>query len=361
LITRRELLVGLAGGVALAQTIPSAKRRYSDPATEFEVVRLTDPEYASFLLPSYGLMFPRRSDSLIYVSDRSGSLQAFSLELKSGISQMLTSATALDAAAITLTPDFRNLCYIDSGSVMVCDRAGGKAREIYKLSAAFTVGQGMSVTADGPSALVADGTKLLMVSIGLRRQVSTVVDAKFPVSEPMPRPKRASVLYRGEQGGLFLAHLDGSRNLKLKTVAGGTGSVRWSVDGRSIFYVNIPEDKTKPYALRELDPDTGEDKLVSATTQFAGFSCNADASVFVGASASKASPYVLLLVRSGRREMTLCEHKAGDGAKVHPVFTPNSEQILFQSDRHGKSALYSMQIDKLVERTEQEEESDRKR
>src|SRR5262249_6141125 len=75
-------------------------------------------------------------------------------------------------------------------------------------------------------------------------------------------------------------------------------------------------------------------------------------SVFVGASGSKASPHVLLLVRAVKRELTLAEHRASDARMVSPVFAPSSQRIFFNSDRHGKPAIYSMQIERLVEQTE---------
>ena len=109
-------------------------------------------------------------------------------------------------------------------------------------------------------------------------------------------------------------------------------------------------------SLRELTPDTNsEDKPIADTSQFVTFGRNADASVFVGASGSKASPHVLLLVRAVRRELTLAEHRASDPSMVAPVFAPNSRRIFFNSDRHGKPAIYSMQVDKLVEETEDDE------
>ncbi len=95
-----------------------------------------------------------------------------------------------------------------------------------------------------------------------------------------------------------------------------------------------------------------EDHFISATTQFVHFGRNADSSVFVGASGSKASPYVLLLVRAVRRELTLCEHKASDPRLVAPIFSPNSQRIFFQTDRHGKWAIYRMSMERLVEETE---------
>jgi oligogalacturonide lyase len=61
---------------------------------------------------------------------------------------------------------------------------------------------------------------------------------------------------------------------------------------------------------------------------------------------------VLLLLRATSRELTLCEHRASDPASVAPVFSPDSQRIYFQSDRHGKPAIYRMRVDTLVEKTE---------
>ena len=99
-----------------------------------------------------------------------------------------------------------------------------------------------------------------------------------------------------------------------------------------------------------------QDKLVAPTSQFVSFGRNADGSVFVGASGSLASPYVLVLVRSVRRELTLCEHKSSDPALVAPIFSPTSQRIYFQSDRHGKAAIYSVVLDKFLEKTETDED-----
>jgi oligogalacturonide lyase len=107
--------------------------------------------------------------------------------------------------------------------------------------------------------------------------------------------------------------------------------------------------------LREHIPDTGEDKLIANTTQFVTFDRNADASVFVGASGSKASPYVLLLVRSGRREMTLAEHKASTPQSVVVAFSSNSQRLFYNTDREGRPAIYSIPLEKFVEDTDNAE------
>jgi oligogalacturonide lyase len=144
---------------------------------------------------------------------------------------------------------------------------------------------------------------------------------------------------------------DGGQNRKLKVAAGVSGSPIWSTDGRTLLYLNLPEDKRQLNNLRELTPDANVDKLVAKTSQFACFGANRDASVFAGASRN-ASPALLLLLRVTQRERTLCEHKASDPESVSPVFSPDSQRIYFQSDRHGKPAVYCMHIEKLVEKTD---------
>jgi oligogalacturonide lyase len=300
-------------------------------------------------------MFPRRGNYLIYAGDRDGSLQVFALDLKSWESRQLTEATALDRYSMTLTADDRFICYVDSGAVWLASVGGsGSPRRLYELSRDSEPGAGLSAVTDG-SVVVVDGqTRLIKVGL-LRGGVSNVATATEPIFDPMPRPRRGSVLYRTGDGSLWLAHLDGSRSFPLKTAPGGIGPARWSPDGTTILYLNYPGDG-RPHALRELSPDTGEDKLIAPTTQFVQFSANKDATVFVGASKSLASPYVLLLIRTARRELTLCEHKSSDPAMASPVLSPDSQRVFFSSDRHGKPALYSMMIEKLVEKTEEEQE-----
>src|SRR5712692_81067 len=182
---------------------------------------------------------------------------------------------------------------------------------------------------------------------------TTLAEADEEMRDPVPRPKRASLLYR-RAGGAWLANFDGQQNYRLRVAEGETASAIWSPDGRAVLYLNIPADKHRLNNIREFTPDTNEDKSVADTSQFAAFERNSDASMFVGASGSKASPYVLLLARAVKREFTLCEHRASDPRMVAPVFSPNSQRVFFTSDQDGKPAIYSMVVDKLVENTTEE-------
>jgi oligogalacturonide lyase len=358
-LTRRSLLIsGIAASRLFGQqrgaSFPSDAGRYADPLTELDVYRLTKPDYSTRLTAWYNRGIARNSGWMLCCCDRGGSPQAFRLELKSGEMKQLTQTEELDGATLSLTPDNRSFCYFAGRSLFVSALGGQRDRELYKIPEGWERGAGMTVGPDGTHATFVETTgeasRIRMVTLG-QGVVRTVIDAPFAMSHPIHRPMRAQILYRQGTDTLWLVNSDGAQNRKLRTAAGEIASPNWSGDGKTVLYLNLPEDKKQLNNIRELGPDTNTDKLVAKTSQFACFGANRDTSVFAGASRN-ASPAVLLLLRVTQRERTLCEHKSSDPVSVAPVFSPDSQRVYFQSDRHGKPAIYSMHIEKLVEKTD---------
>jgi oligogalacturonide lyase len=351
-ITRRSfaalLATPLLAAVEKGRTYPTEIVKYSDPSTELDVYRLTSPTVASFLPAPYQKAAARHGAFLLYSSDRTGTLQPFHLDLKTGESSQLGETTALDPATITLLPGERNCLYFDGP---VLRQSLGMQREIYRVPDGWERTQGFAVTDDGTNAIFAEkqGSRSRLRRVSLVRPLpATIFEAGGEITLPLPRPKRAQILYR-KDSALWLVNLDGQQNRRLKTES--CGPALWTPGGRTIVYLHISDNPAELNTLRELTPDDNTDKLLAKTSQFVAFGENGDASVFVGASRNKASQTVLLLLRAARREFTLCEHKASDAATVQPIFSPDSQSIFFQSDRHGKSALYRIKVEKLVEET----------
>lgn len=322
---------------------------YPDPATDLEVIRLTDPSFSSGMTASHLRPFTRRGESLLYWSERYENRQAFLLDLKNGGSKQLTDAAALDPASLSLSADDRSFFFFDGSSLKEAQLANQRLREIHNVPE-DAVRTGFSLGADG-SALFSErrNGRTRIVSV-LRQQTRRVLEIDGEIEELMVRPRHAQVLYRAD-GGLWLVNLDGSGNRRLKTAPGNTGEALWIPSGRTFVYLHIPEDPKELITLREHAPDAGTDTLLAKTSQFISAAPNADASVFAGASRSRASAYVLILLRIARRELTLCEHRASDPAMVRPVFSPDSQNVLFVSDRHGKPAIYQVHVGRFVEET----------
>src|SRR6185312_1212969 len=306
---------------------------------------------------SYNRAIAKNSSFMLFCCDRTGSPQAFRIDLKTAQTRQLTDVVNLDGSSLTLTPDNRSFCYFAGRSLYITSLSTLHQRELYQIPEGWERCAGLSVGPDGTHATFAEkkgtGSRLLMASL-IQGVARTVVEAPFEMSDPLPRPLRAQVLYRQGDAALWMVNQDGQQNRKLKIAPGRFASANWTLDGKTLLYLNLPDDKRQLNSIHELSPDTNTDKLVAKTSQFASLGFNRDSSVFVGASANASSPTVLILLRLTRRELTLCEHKSSQPSATAPQFSPDSQRIYFQSDRDGKSAIYCMHVEKLVEKTEAE-------
>ena len=360
--TRRAFVCAPAIAVAAehagkGQSLATDRRRYLDPATEFEVVRLTDPAHTSYLAPAYAHGASRKGNFLVYSSDRGGSWQLFRMDLKSGVPRQLTGATALDPHNFTMLSDEHSVCYFDERRLLLAPFSSLRERVVYEIPEGWERADGFSVAADSLFAFLIEKKtdsnvhRLRMIPV-MKGAAATLAEKDGPITSPAARPRRASVLYAYDDGA-WLVHYDGQQNRRLKTAPGVVTSPTWSPHGHNVIYINFPAEKGQLNGLREVVADTGADRLIAPTSQFVRFGCNGDATVFIGASGSKASPHVLLLLRAARKELTVCEHKASDPSMAAPQFAPSSQRIFFQTDRDGKPAIYTMALEKWVEKTDE--------
>jgi oligogalacturonide lyase len=361
LYSRRAFLASLAVATRAAETttkgrvLPSVAVHYSDPATEFTVVRLTDPQFTSSLPAAGNRGVTARQ--LLYASDLDGKWQAFRMDLKSKESRQLTDAENLDAASLALLANERGFWHFDGPSLVETSFPALKPRVVYKVPEGFDKLPGASYSDDGRYAAFIEKSatshrlRLLRTQSG---EAATLLESAEELSDPLLRPRDSSLIYRS-QGTLWSVRFNGKENRRLPLAEGETPQAQWAADGHAVEYLNRPADPRKLTALREWTPG-GEDAKIADTSQFVRFHANADASVYVGASGSKASPYLLLLIRAARRELAVAEHRASDPAMVAPVFSPNSQFVVFVSDRHGKPAIYWMAVDKLVTETDGSEQ-----
>jgi oligogalacturonide lyase len=324
-------------------------RKYPDPATEWQVLRLTDPAFASGMTAPHLRQFTRHSDSLLYSSARAGSQQTFLLDLKAGGSEQLTDAAALDGATLALSPDEREFFYFDGPVLYQSSLTAIHPRPVHRVPDGATR-TGFTLATDGSAFFVerlAGKSRIIRIARQLSRRI---LEIDTDIEDLIARPRHLQLLYR-TAGALWIVNQDGSGRKPLKTEPGQTGEALWTPSGRTLTYLHIPDDPKALVTLREHSPDDSTDALLAKTSQFISASPNADASVFAGASRSAGSAYVLILLRTARRELTLCEHHASDPRMVNPVFSPDSKSVLFVSDRHGKPAIYLVSVVKFVEET----------
>ena len=163
------------------------------------------------------------------------------------------------------------------------------------------LGEGFSAFASTPGGLLylISGGKVLRAEgndLGNARALAEGAD------ELWPQPNGAGCLFARatvpeEQELYYVSNDAGAKPALL--AAGRVREPFWDADGESILFLR---DVTAPNGtvLAELHGKSirgGDEKLVSATSQFACFAPNSDATVFVGASRSRAQPNIVIMLR----------------------------------------------------------------
>src|SRR5258708_28813175 len=196
--SRRAFLASLTVAAQAAETtskgrmLPSVAVRYSDPATEFTVLRLTDPQFSSSL-PAIGNRGVT-ARQLLYACDLDGKRQAYRMDLKSKESRQLTDAENLDAASIALLPNERGFWHFDGPSLVETSFPALKSRVVYRVPEGFEKLPGASYADDGRYAAFVEKSasshrlRLLHTPGGA---AETLLASSDEVTDPMPRPREA--------------------------------------------------------------------------------------------------------------------------------------------------------------------------
>jgi oligogalacturonide lyase len=314
--------------------------RLVDPTTETVVVRLTALTSTN-LLPAPTNKFVSTKDRfLVFASDRGGAFAPFQVSLRNGLIQQLAETSDMDPRSLSLDQSERFLYLIDKGELKEISLANKKVRTVTEDVSAFGIGHSTS--------------DVVIVRKGELRVLNGGTLAGGVTSGCLVRPGGNGCFFGRDVSGdgtefWYAPYGDSKPQLLAK---GSVSFPFWSPDGKSLLFLrDVEKNGTVLSEIRQVAIESGVEEAVAPTSQFAAFSPNADASVFVGASRSKAQPDVVLLLRTPHREMTLCEHHSKSAAFVTPVFSPDSRRVYFESDREGKPAVYSVNVELLVEAT----------
>ncbi len=344
-------LLAASTAIPKNQSFPRAGEfvRFADPTTENPVVRLTNPAYGH-LLPSPGNRFLSLKPRALYCSsDRlNGRLMPYQIDLRTGAIRALADTKALDPASLSLDAQGRFLYFLDGGELSETSLSGKHeskrpevlARDVSSFGVGSSRAQLFAIRGGKLHQLQADSATVLAEDVS----GSCVV-----------RPGGGGCLFSrpqaAEERELWYAAA-ASAGKPILLARGRVSDPWWSSDGHSVLFLReMPRNNVFLSEVHEVIPEEGAERCVSSTSQFAAFAPNSNDSVFVGASRSKAQPNVILLLRSPEREFTLCEHRATKPSEVRPAFSPDSRRVYFQSDREGKSAIYSVNVEQLIEPT----------
>jgi Tol biopolymer transport system component len=347
--TRRAVLSAiplvLSAQVKKAKPLPTAGEftRLTDGVTENVIVRLTNPAYTNKLSGSGNAFVSLKERTLVFSSNRAGRLAPFQVDLRNGVLRQIAEAEKLDPRSLCLDRLQKSVYFLDGDHL--CEAPLGK-------SGGQTLADGVTwfrLGQDGVMFAIRGGKVMYRESGGFK-----VVAGAEQAVECWPQPGGAGCLFAratgGEDSEFWYAQMKGVTQPAKLLAKGRIRTPFWDADGQSILFLRDVTDKASVVKAEIHQCGlSGEEKCLAPTSQFVAFSPNGDCSVFVGASRSHAQPNVLLMLRSPNREMTLCEHASKHPADVLPSFSPDSRRVYFESEHEGNPAIYSVNVEYLVE------------
>ena len=353
--SRRAFLAAPLVAWAETKSYPSEQRKFRDRSTEWILLRLTDPENGnSWLPPAPAAAIDRGGRSLLICSDRSGSRQIYSYDVRSGVSQPLTDEPGIQKDLFSFAGR-DGVLYVAGNRLNILER---KPRELHRAADGWDLCGRLAVSADGRAALVTesrgDRSRLVLAPLRGRANPTTVAELDSSVRSAIFRPRSSDFVYLSGEG-LHFVQRGGTGRRRLPLADGTVRDVLWSADGQTLFYLHSPPGE-RGIGIRQFTIADNQDRFVSSTSQFVSFSRNRDSTVFIGVSGNKGSPYLLLLVRSVKRELAIAEHGSRSADDVVAFFAPDSQSVFYHSDMQGRFAVYSIGLERFVEKTGEAED-----
>jgi oligogalacturonide lyase len=358
-ITRRAMLAGIPGcllasvrGTNAVQPLPHASEffRFLDPVTETPVVRLTNPTAHSYLPASTNPFVSVRDRFLLFSSDRNGALAPFRLDLRNGALTQIATTQKLRPESLSLSSRGNEAFLVDGDALVEIGLTNRRMRVLAEGVSSYCE-LGRTSDPEARFVIVREG-RLEILSSRHGGSLAEEVD-----NFCLGRPGGRGCLFRkvtgtDEQQLWYVATTGQPGSEPVLLIEGNVANPVWTRAGHQLLFLREAfHNDVFVSEIHGINPESRSEAMVARTSQFAAFSPNADTSVFVGASRSKAQPTILLLLASPPRELTLCEHRASKPRDVSPVFSADSKRVYFQSDHEGKSALYSVNVEKLIEPT----------
>jgi oligogalacturonide lyase len=355
-MTRRTLLSFIPGAMFAADGKQAAKSRllppargefvrFTDSVTENVVVRLTLPTSESLLPSPENRFVSSKEGFLVFTSTRTGMAAPFRANLRTGAVTQIAEVKSLAVRSLALDWREREVLYVDSGALRSVEIQRSRSRTLHEGVSDFHVGGRTN------EIVILCENKLLRWNSHEAVQLAENVSSRGIVN-PTGNGCAFSRQEAPNENEFWFAPFTGGRPRLL--AKGKVSYPYWRPDGQTLLFLRQVERRGYVASeLCEVNLDGSPERNIAETSQFASFAPNGDGSVFVGASRSRAQPNIVLMLRTPRREMVLCEHRARSAQTVSPTFSPNSQRVYFQSDHEGQSALYSVNVERLVEQTEE--------
>lgn len=370
--------------------IPLSFRRYHDPDTGHEILRLTPPHIICHRNYFYQKCFTQDGRHLLFGGEFEGHRNYYLLDLERQMATQLTEGAGDNTFGGFLSQDDRSLWYVkDQRELRRVDLESLEEHRVYDVDEQW-VAYGTWVANSTCTKLVgieikksdwrpldtwqafrdffftAPECRLITIDLQTGEQ-RTLLQEKRWLGHPIYRPNDDSTVAFCHEGPrdvidarMWLINEDGSGLRKVRQHEDNESFTHefWVPDGSALYYVAHNEGDAHRY-LWKADPHTLENTRLRAIPPCSHLMSNHDGTLVVGDGAPHKTgdvdlndPYIWLFDLEKNTQRPLCRHdsswKVLDNDRQvthpHPSFTPDNQWVLFSSDNEGMPALWLARV-----------------
>ena len=396
--------------MAIGDVIHNEFSSYVDEFTGARVERLTDPSVTCHHMYFYAHMTTTDGRWLLYSPEIDGERQVFLMDLATGDATQLTEGAGVDDWGAEFTADERHVLYHQSEAIWRLSLDDMGREEVYRTPEGWT-GRDIGVSRDAPAlAIVEIREDTMAAAIGgkswdfFRRnclarplcriryvdlatsRAETVIEQRCWLGHSQIRPHDPETIMYCHEGPydvidarMWLVRRDGTGERCCREQPSDLILTHefWEPDGKYLAYVYREMDGSGVEEIREIDPDTLEERTVMPCQTFAHCICDHAGRFFVGDAQGDTTPihlqkeadiearrasgevlndFLYLIDPHRREEVRLAYHGTSWSARwgtpqdahPHPCFTEDGRYVLFVTDRFGHPAIHRIDLTEFL-------------
>lgn len=371
-LIRLLLLAALFGahGFTLSQslvgkTYPPEWKRFTSPESGLEVIQLTSDGNLNCGLYFYNDGFNLKDSMLVFASKRTGSMNLFTVDLRSGTIRQLTHGSKIRARGATYSAARNEVFFGDDRVVKALDVKTLKERILYNIPKGFTIAASLSVTADGSMIAFAVVKKPKNDAAGVGQPFQSTIIAvntitgyahevtheESYISHVLINPVDTTKILYCHEGAwdtvaqrMWLVNSDGTGKCALRPEEDPVlrvGHEYWFNDGKHVGYQIGKPDKRKYIGILDvatkeyIEYPYADDKHTES---------NSTGTMFVGDGMPKHADISIYTLEGGKtKQKVLYRHNSSyedEEQHPHPRFSPDDKSVFFTTDRDGQSNIY---------------------
>ncbi len=347
------------------KTYPPEWKRFTSPESGLEVIQLTSDGNLNCGLYFYNDGFNLKDSVLVFASKRTGSMNLFTVDLRSGVIRQLTDGEKVRARGATYSAERNEVYFGDDRVVKALDIRTLKERTLYNIPKGFNIAASLSVNVDGSMIAFAVVKKPKNNASGIGQPYQSIIVAvntitgyshevtneESYISHVLINPiDTMKILYCHEGAWdtvaqrMWFVYSNGSGKCALRPEEDPTlkvGHEYWFKDGKHVGYQIGKADKRKYIGV--LDIDTKEYKEYPYADD-KHTECNSTGTLFVGDGMPKHADISTYTLEGGKaKQKVLFRHNssyADEEQHPHPRFSPDDKSVFFTSDKDGQSNIY---------------------